>query len=167
MHIWFGCSCFKCLLRGFTKFSHADYLKYKSESRIVPDGVNAKLHLHVDEISLHVAFLMLEDIHLFIYTWIWICLKHILHSIDFFKVIFSLSSLQVGKIHSFDSFIWVIDWILGSISVNVSAMIWQYELLIALLSCIWFLIWKIHSLQMPIETWISFLKYEELLPTTG
>ncbi|XP_039840781.1 uncharacterized protein LOC120700598, partial [Panicum virgatum] len=28
---------------GFTKFSRADYLKYKSEGRIVPDGVNAKL----------------------------------------------------------------------------------------------------------------------------
>ncbi len=28
---------------GFTKFSRADYLKWKSESRIVPDGVNAKL----------------------------------------------------------------------------------------------------------------------------
>ncbi|KAE9605964.1 putative ribosomal protein L10e [Lupinus albus] len=26
-----------------TKYSHADYLKYKSENRIVPDGVNAKL----------------------------------------------------------------------------------------------------------------------------
>ena len=41
--IWFDCSCFKCLFRGFTKFSRADYLKYKSESRIVPDGVNAKV----------------------------------------------------------------------------------------------------------------------------
>ncbi|XWS65636.1 hypothetical protein CRYUN_Cryun05aG0130900 [Craigia yunnanensis] len=29
--------------RGFTKYSHADYLKWKSENRIVPDGVNAKL----------------------------------------------------------------------------------------------------------------------------
>jgi len=29
--------------RGFTKFSRADYLKYKSEGRIVPDGVNAKV----------------------------------------------------------------------------------------------------------------------------
>ncbi|QCE15394.1 large subunit ribosomal protein L10e [Vigna unguiculata] len=28
---------------GFTKFSRSDYLKYKSENRIVPDGVNAKL----------------------------------------------------------------------------------------------------------------------------
>ncbi|NP_001412746.1 large ribosomal subunit protein uL16 [Nicotiana tabacum] len=28
---------------GFTKFSRTDYLKYKSENRIVPDGVNAKL----------------------------------------------------------------------------------------------------------------------------
>ncbi|OEL32031.1 60S ribosomal protein L10 [Dichanthelium oligosanthes] len=28
---------------GFTKFSRADYLKYKSEGRIMPDGVNAKL----------------------------------------------------------------------------------------------------------------------------
>ena len=33
------------LFRGFTKFSRADYLKYKSEGRIVPDGVNAKVHL--------------------------------------------------------------------------------------------------------------------------
>jgi hypothetical protein len=32
------------LFRGFTKFSRADYLKYKSEGRIVPDGVNAKVH---------------------------------------------------------------------------------------------------------------------------
>ncbi|RZB68405.1 putative cyclic nucleotide-gated ion channel 3 [Glycine soja] len=46
-------TCHRCIKRDFTKFSHADYLKYKSESRIVPDGVNAKLHLHVDEISLH------------------------------------------------------------------------------------------------------------------
>ncbi|KAH0668325.1 hypothetical protein KY285_029531 [Solanum tuberosum] len=30
--------------KGFTKFSHTDYLKYKSENRIVPDGVNAKGH---------------------------------------------------------------------------------------------------------------------------
>ncbi|MBA0669217.1 hypothetical protein Goklo_002059 [Gossypium klotzschianum] len=28
---------------GFTKFNRTDYLKYKSENRIVPDGVNAKL----------------------------------------------------------------------------------------------------------------------------
>ncbi|KAK1400518.1 hypothetical protein POM88_000123 [Heracleum sosnowskyi] len=28
---------------GFTKFSRGDYLKWKSENRIVPDGVNAKL----------------------------------------------------------------------------------------------------------------------------
>ncbi|KAK4421129.1 60S ribosomal protein L10 [Sesamum alatum] len=27
---------------GFTKFSRTDYLKYKAENRIVPDGVNAK-----------------------------------------------------------------------------------------------------------------------------
>ncbi|PPR81566.1 hypothetical protein GOBAR_AA39151 [Gossypium barbadense] len=29
--------------KGFTKYSRADYLKWKSENRIVPDGVNAKL----------------------------------------------------------------------------------------------------------------------------
>ncbi|KAI3845423.1 hypothetical protein MKW98_010329 [Papaver atlanticum] len=28
---------------GFTKFSRTDYVKWKSENRIVPDGVNAKL----------------------------------------------------------------------------------------------------------------------------
>ncbi|KAF3336673.1 hypothetical protein FCM35_KLT19259 [Carex littledalei] len=28
---------------GFTKFTRAEYIKYKSEGRIVPDGVNAKL----------------------------------------------------------------------------------------------------------------------------
>ncbi|KAL9312769.1 hypothetical protein ACSQ67_018221 [Phaseolus vulgaris] len=28
---------------GFTKFSRSDYLKFKSENRIMPDGVNAKL----------------------------------------------------------------------------------------------------------------------------
>ncbi|ESR45283.1 hypothetical protein WN944_023024 [Citrus x changshan-huyou] len=28
---------------GFTKFSRSDYLRFKSENRIVPDGVNAKL----------------------------------------------------------------------------------------------------------------------------
>ncbi|CAL9118280.1 unnamed protein product [Musa textilis] len=28
---------------GFTKFSRADYAKWKSENRIIPDGVNAKL----------------------------------------------------------------------------------------------------------------------------
>jgi hypothetical protein len=27
--------------RGFTKFVRAEYLKYKSEGRIAPDGVNA------------------------------------------------------------------------------------------------------------------------------
>lgn len=32
------------------------------------------------------------------------------------------------------------DSILGSVAWNVSAMIWQYDLLITLLSCIWFLI---------------------------
>jgi hypothetical protein len=33
-----------CLFfRGFTKFSRAEYLKYKSEGRIAPDGVNAKV----------------------------------------------------------------------------------------------------------------------------
>ncbi|THU53672.1 hypothetical protein C4D60_Mb10t16920 [Musa balbisiana] len=30
-------------LWGFTKFSRADYLKWKSENRIASDGVNAKL----------------------------------------------------------------------------------------------------------------------------
>ncbi|KAF3626482.1 60S ribosomal protein L10 [Capsicum annuum] len=30
-------------IQGFTKFSRTDYLKYKSENRIVPDGFNAKL----------------------------------------------------------------------------------------------------------------------------
>jgi hypothetical protein len=30
--------------RGFTKFSRAEYMKYKSEGRIVPDGVNAKVY---------------------------------------------------------------------------------------------------------------------------
>lgn len=30
-------------LRGFTKVSRTDYLKWKEENRIVPDGVNAKL----------------------------------------------------------------------------------------------------------------------------
>ncbi|XVF28636.1 hypothetical protein REPUB_Repub15cG0047000 [Reevesia pubescens] len=28
---------------GFTKYNCADYLRWKSENRIVPDGVNAKL----------------------------------------------------------------------------------------------------------------------------
>ncbi|KAM0953837.1 putative ribosomal protein L10e [Dioscorea sansibarensis] len=28
---------------GFTKFNRADYLKWKSENRIIPDGVNAKV----------------------------------------------------------------------------------------------------------------------------
>ncbi|CBI29302.3 unnamed protein product, partial [Vitis vinifera] len=28
---------------GFTKFSRADYVKWKQENRIMPDGVNAKL----------------------------------------------------------------------------------------------------------------------------
>ncbi|KAG6510848.1 hypothetical protein ZIOFF_028893 [Zingiber officinale] len=28
---------------GFTKFNHNDYVKWKSENRIVSDGVNAKL----------------------------------------------------------------------------------------------------------------------------
>ncbi|CAL9092871.1 unnamed protein product [Musa acuminata var. zebrina] len=31
------------VLRGFTKFSRAEYAKWKSENRIIPDGVNAKL----------------------------------------------------------------------------------------------------------------------------
>lgn len=29
--------------RGFTKFSRADYLAYKAENKILPDGVNAKV----------------------------------------------------------------------------------------------------------------------------
>ena len=29
--------------RGFTKFSRAEYLAYKAENKIVPDGVNAKV----------------------------------------------------------------------------------------------------------------------------
>lgn len=33
------------MFRGFTKFNRTDYLKYKSENRIVPDGVNAKVCL--------------------------------------------------------------------------------------------------------------------------
>ncbi|KHN40010.1 60S ribosomal protein L10 [Glycine soja] len=32
---------------GFTKFSRSDYLKFKSENRIVPDGVNAKLGMRL------------------------------------------------------------------------------------------------------------------------
>lgn len=32
-----------CFFRGFTKFTRAEYLKYKSEGRIAPDGVNAKV----------------------------------------------------------------------------------------------------------------------------
>lgn len=32
-------------LRGFTKFGRADYMKYKNEGRIQPDGVNAKVIL--------------------------------------------------------------------------------------------------------------------------
>jgi len=31
--------------RGFTKFTRAEYLKYKSEGRIAPDGVNAKVKM--------------------------------------------------------------------------------------------------------------------------
>ena len=31
------------IIRGFTKYSRADYLKWKSENRIMPDGVNAKV----------------------------------------------------------------------------------------------------------------------------
>lgn len=34
---------FKFLFRGFTKFNRTDYLKFKSENRIMPDGVNAKV----------------------------------------------------------------------------------------------------------------------------
>ncbi|KAF3331868.1 60S ribosomal protein L10-1-like protein [Carex littledalei] len=29
---------------GFTKFTRAEYIKYKSEGRLVPDGVNAKVY---------------------------------------------------------------------------------------------------------------------------
>lgn len=29
--------------RGFTKFSRTDYVKWKQENRIIPDGVNAKV----------------------------------------------------------------------------------------------------------------------------
>lgn len=35
--------------RGFTKFSRADYLKWKSDNKIVPDGVNAKVSMLVFE----------------------------------------------------------------------------------------------------------------------
>ncbi|RWV95152.1 hypothetical protein GW17_00042250 [Ensete ventricosum] len=37
-------------LLGFTKFSRADYLKWKSENRIVSDGVNAKVRTVSSEI---------------------------------------------------------------------------------------------------------------------
>jgi hypothetical protein len=37
--------CFKFLFRGFTKFDRNDYLKLKSENRILADGVNAKVTL--------------------------------------------------------------------------------------------------------------------------
>jgi hypothetical protein len=33
------------IFRGFTKFTRAEYLKYKSEGRIASDGVNAKVML--------------------------------------------------------------------------------------------------------------------------
>lgn len=32
-------------LRGFTKFNRNDYVKFKSEGKIQPDGVNAKVIL--------------------------------------------------------------------------------------------------------------------------
>lgn len=31
------------IFRGFTKFSRNDYVKWKSENRILPDGVNGKV----------------------------------------------------------------------------------------------------------------------------
>jgi hypothetical protein len=31
------------LFRGFTKYNTEDYIKYKSEGRIVPDGITAKV----------------------------------------------------------------------------------------------------------------------------
>ena len=40
--------------RGFTKFTRAEYLKYKSEGRIAPDGVNAKVKNVVSVIYLFV-----------------------------------------------------------------------------------------------------------------
>lgn len=33
------------VIRGFTKFSRTDYVRWKSENRILPDGVNAKVCL--------------------------------------------------------------------------------------------------------------------------
>lgn len=48
--LWFGSVSlivinvlFAFSIRGFTKFSRADYLQYKSENKIMPDGVNAKV----------------------------------------------------------------------------------------------------------------------------
>ncbi|KAJ1381391.1 Ribosomal protein L10e [Sesbania bispinosa] len=35
---------------GFTKFSRTDYLKYKSENKIVPDGVDAKVNVKLHHI---------------------------------------------------------------------------------------------------------------------
>lgn len=36
-------ACFMFRFRGFTKFNRTDYLRWKEENRIVPDGVNAKV----------------------------------------------------------------------------------------------------------------------------
>ena len=48
--------------RGFTKFSRADYLRWKSENRIVPDGVNAKVTSNFIGVKtlLHCNFVLLQ-----------------------------------------------------------------------------------------------------------
>ena len=57
---------FKFLLRGFTKFGRNDYLKFKSEYKIIPDGGNGKvmwtcltMQYTMMETICHIDFIML------------------------------------------------------------------------------------------------------------
>lgn len=54
--------CLECFFRGFTKINRAEYLKLKSENRIMPDGVNAKVNvkLHVNSLYCMCEFIVLH-----------------------------------------------------------------------------------------------------------
>ena len=49
------------LSRGFTKLNIKDYIKYKSEGRIVPDGVNCKvINLFLSKLLMFASVLLLS-----------------------------------------------------------------------------------------------------------
>lgn len=94
------------MFRGFTKFNRSDYLKYKSENRIVPDGVNAKVTQRPAcgctnrtywNFTVHARrpLFVLPNLHLdldlFEEHFCW-CIQWV-----YFLIVFSLSNLQISS----------------------------------------------------------------------